>query len=93
MPWTNRSLPFLVRLGLSCLLLTTIGGFVASGMHLVVHHANRDEKPGLSIQVWKRIETATQSVGSNIEQAHQAADGAASSSCGSQYRAEALQVG
>lgn len=37
------------RLGISFLLLTLIAGFVFSGLHLVKHHENRDEKPGLSM--------------------------------------------
>jgi hypothetical protein len=49
LPWSNRSFPWLVRIGLTGLVLTTIGGFVASGRHLVDHHANRDENPGLSM--------------------------------------------
>ncbi len=44
-----RDLPAPVRAGLSCTLLAILGGFVASGAHLRFHHANRDERPGLSV--------------------------------------------
>jgi len=44
-----RELPVSARAGLSFLLLTVLGGLVASGLHLVGHHENRDERPGLSM--------------------------------------------
>ncbi len=44
-----RSLPVLGRLGLSLLLLVILGGLVASASHIVLHHQNRDERPGLSL--------------------------------------------
>lgn len=37
------------RTGLSFLLLTVLGGIAASGLHLIGHHENRDERPGLSM--------------------------------------------
>lgn len=36
------------RLGMVCIILTILGGFVASGIHLKWHHENRDEREGLS---------------------------------------------
>ncbi|HET6201721.1 MAG TPA: hypothetical protein VFI25_02835 [Planctomycetota bacterium] len=44
-----RDLPASVRAGLSFLLLSILGGFAASAAHLRFHHANRDDRPGLSI--------------------------------------------
>lgn len=44
-----RRLPALVKLGLTGLLLSMGGGFVASFTHLVQHHENRDERPGFTI--------------------------------------------
>lgn len=38
------------RLGLSFLVLTLLGGLGASLQHLVWHHQNRDERPGLSME-------------------------------------------
>ena len=47
--WRLRQLPLSARIGLSFMLLTVLGGLVASGLHLVGHHENRDERPGLSL--------------------------------------------
>ena len=44
-----RDLPFSTRLGISFMILTLLGGLVASGAHMFVHHENRDEKPGFSL--------------------------------------------
>jgi len=44
-----RELGGSVRAGLSFLLLTLLGGLCAAGGHLVLHHENRDERPGLSM--------------------------------------------
>ncbi|MCA9284942.1 MAG: hypothetical protein KDA22_07005 [Phycisphaerales bacterium] len=43
-----RSLPFGARLGMTLLLLVLLGGLAAASAHLVLHHENRDEEPGLS---------------------------------------------
>jgi len=45
-----RELPLLTRLGLTFLVLTLYGGLAASGVHLLGHHQNRDERPGLSME-------------------------------------------
>lgn len=47
-PWRLRSLGLGMRLGLSFLVLTFLGGLGASTVHLAWHHQNRDERPGLS---------------------------------------------
>jgi hypothetical protein len=44
-----RDLPFAARLSLALLLCVNLGGFVASGVHMREHHANRDEREGLSM--------------------------------------------
>jgi hypothetical protein len=49
-PLLLHRLPWLGRIGLSLLLLTVAGGLVASAGHLVLHHRDRDETPGLSMQ-------------------------------------------
>lgn len=44
-----RPLPLAVRTGLAMLVLVFLGGFVASGAHLYLHHSKKDEQPGLSL--------------------------------------------
>jgi hypothetical protein len=44
-----RELPVAARAGLSGVLVTLLGGFAASGAHLVAHHAERDGVSGLSL--------------------------------------------
>jgi len=44
-----RELPVSVRLALTLTLLVALGGFVASGLHLVEHHENRDGIEGMSM--------------------------------------------
>lgn len=44
-----RDVGLAARLGLSCLVLTLLGGLAASAQHLVWHHRNRDERPGMSL--------------------------------------------
>lgn len=44
-----RQLPLGARYGLILLCLVLIGGFAASFAHLVWHHENRDERPGLTL--------------------------------------------
>ncbi len=48
-PWRLRALSPAVRVGLTCLVLTALGGLLASGRHVVDHHQGRDERPGLSL--------------------------------------------
>lgn len=44
-----RSLGVTARLGLTVLLLTLLGGLTISGIYMKMHHDNRDEKPGLTM--------------------------------------------
>jgi len=44
-----RQLPFAMRLGLSCVVIVLLGGFLASGLYMAQHHENRDERPGLTM--------------------------------------------
>ena len=48
-PWKLRALSPAVRVGLTCLVLTALGGLAASAHHIVAHHQGRDERPGLSL--------------------------------------------
>jgi hypothetical protein len=50
MPFRLRELGFAVRLGITCLVIVFAGGFAASVAHLVEHHHNRDERPGVSLE-------------------------------------------
>jgi len=50
LPWRLRELSWTARAGVACLVLTILGGFGASGLHLLFHHQNRDEKPGVSVE-------------------------------------------
>ncbi len=43
-----RNLGFGAKLGITCLLLTMLGGFAAAAVHMHFHHENRDEQPGMS---------------------------------------------
>lgn len=44
-----RDLGFLARLGVACLVLVMVGGSAASGVFLYLHHQNRDERAGLTV--------------------------------------------
>jgi len=44
-----RPLPGSARLALSLLLLVNLGGYAASGLHVLEHHGNRDGRPGLTL--------------------------------------------
>lgn len=49
-PFRLRELGLAFRAGLSFLVLTLLGGLVASAGHLVGHHEKRDEQAGLSME-------------------------------------------
>jgi len=44
-----RSLPLFFRMGIGALVLTLLGGYIVSGIHLRWHYDNRDETPGLTM--------------------------------------------
>lgn len=48
-PGSLRTQPLMLRLALTLLVLTIVGGFAASGLHMVDRYANRDQQPGLSM--------------------------------------------
>ncbi len=48
-PLRLRSLGILARLGIAGFVLAAIGGAAASGLFLYLHHEERDERPGLTI--------------------------------------------
>lgn len=48
-PLMLRSLPYLFRLGIALSVVTLLGGYIVSGLHLRWHYDNRDETPGLTI--------------------------------------------
>ncbi|MEM8757588.1 MAG: hypothetical protein AAGF47_07380 [Planctomycetota bacterium] len=45
-----RELGVLARLGIAGLVVTMLGGTAASGVYLWMHHGDRDEQPGLTIE-------------------------------------------
>jgi hypothetical protein len=46
---TLTSLPYSFRLGIAALVVTLLGGYIVSGLHLRWHYDNRDEIPGLTM--------------------------------------------
>lgn len=44
-----RSLPMFFRMGICALVITLLGGYIVSGIHLRWHYDNRDETPGLTM--------------------------------------------
>ena len=44
-----RPLGFTARVGLTVLVFTLLGGLVVSGIYMAMHHENRDEQPGLTL--------------------------------------------
>ncbi len=44
-----RTLGVTARLGLTVLVLTLLGGLMVSGIYMAMHHENRDEQPGLTM--------------------------------------------
>jgi hypothetical protein len=48
-PLRLRSLGLLARLGVAAFVLVAIGGAAASGLYLYMHHEERDERPGLTL--------------------------------------------
>lgn len=44
-----RSLPFLFRMGICTLVITLLGGYIVSGIHLRWHYDNRDGDDGLTM--------------------------------------------
>lgn len=49
LPFRLRDLPLSARLALTLLVLVNLAGFIASGLHMMRHHENRDEREGLSM--------------------------------------------
>ncbi len=49
MPFRLSALPLGARAGITFLLLVLLGGYYAAAKHLVAHHENRDERPGMSL--------------------------------------------
>ncbi|MHA7812654.1 MAG: hypothetical protein ACX94C_04585 [Phycisphaerales bacterium] len=48
-PFMLRTLPYSFRVGIALLVITLLGGYIVSGLHLKWHYENRDEEPGLTI--------------------------------------------
>ncbi len=48
-PFMLRSLPYSFRVGIAVLIVTLLGGYIVSGLHLRWHYDNRDEEPGLTM--------------------------------------------
>lgn len=48
-PLALRYTPLLFRLGVALLVVTLLGGYVVSGLHLRSHYENRDQIPGLTM--------------------------------------------
>lgn len=48
-PFMLSSLPGAMRLAVACVCIVLLGGMATSLQHLVWHHENRDERPGLSV--------------------------------------------
>jgi hypothetical protein len=44
-----RRLGFVARLGVTCVILTLLGGFAMAGQYMIDHHENRDGEPGLTL--------------------------------------------
>lgn len=44
-----RPLGLTARMGLTVLVLTLLGGLAVSGIYMAMHHENRDERPGLTM--------------------------------------------
>ncbi|MFI4898712.1 MAG: hypothetical protein ACIARR_12925 [Phycisphaerales bacterium JB059] len=44
-----KDLGLFFRLGITCLVVTLLGGYVVSGIHLQAHYDNRDERPGFTL--------------------------------------------
>ena len=44
-----RAFPFFYRMGICALVITLLGGYIVSGLHLRWHYDNRDETPGLTM--------------------------------------------
>lgn len=49
MPFRLSAQCFGTRAGLTFLLLVLLGGYFAAAKHLVTHHENRDQRPGMSL--------------------------------------------